>query len=81
MTDEIISTHLCNIRSLVNVVSDTNRIILNHQYDARQQRQNQSTIDNNEQDIEQHWTNYLTNLLNVNNQQRSTTRNNNSEAF
>lgn len=82
MTDEIISTHLSNIRSLVNVVSDTNRIILNHQYDARQQRQNQSTIDNNEQDIEQLWTNYLTNLLNVNNQQRTTMRNNNnSEAF
>lgn len=81
MTDEIISTHLSNIRSLINVVSDTNRIILNHQHDARQQRQNQNTLDNNEQDIEQLWTNYLTNLLNVNNQQRATTRNNNSEVL
>lgn len=82
MADEIILTHLSNIRHLINVVSDTNRIIYNHQHENRQQRQSQSTLDNNDQDIEQLWTNYLTNLLNINNQQRtSTMRNNNSEVL
>ena len=82
MNDEIILTHLSNIRYLINVVSDTNRIITNHQHENRQQSHTQSTLDNNEQDIEQLWTNYLTNLLNINNQQRAATmRNNNSEVL
>jgi hypothetical protein len=63
MSDEIISTHLHNVRSLINVISETNNILSRHpRFQNLENNSNQNS--NQENDIENIWSHYLMQLLN-----------------